>query len=119
VVLPLLRAHAPELVLVSAGFDAHERDPLAAMHLSSTCYGAMAGALLDEVDALGHGRIGFLLEGGYDLQALEASVAQVGASAQGRRTELAHGRLRPQERAAIDATIRALSPHWRLDAIEG
>jgi acetoin utilization deacetylase AcuC-like enzyme len=116
VVLPLLRAHAPELVLVSAGFDAHARDPLASLELSTAGYGAMASALLDIVDELGHGRIGFVLEGGYDLQALEASVAQVGASLTGQRIELARGTLRAQERAAIDATLHALSPYWKLDA---
>ena len=111
-VLPLLRAQAPELVLVSAGFDAHARDRLASMQVSTACYGAMASALLDTVDALGHGRVGFMLEGGYDLQALEASMAQLGACARGERVQLGHGRLRPQERAAIDATIAALSPYW-------
>jgi acetoin utilization deacetylase AcuC-like enzyme len=115
VVLPLLRAHAPELVLVSAGFDAHARDPLASMQLSSASYGAMASALIALADALGHGRIGFLLEGGYDLSALEASVGELGKSAAGRHSALPEGTLRAAERAAIDATRAALAPYWQLD----
>jgi acetoin utilization deacetylase AcuC-like enzyme len=112
IALPLIGQYAPELVLVSAGFDAHARDPLASMELSTLTYAAMASSLIDAVDALGHGRIGFVLEGGYDLQALEASVSEVTRSLLGQRTELAEGRIRAAERAALDATRRSLEPHW-------
>jgi acetoin utilization deacetylase AcuC-like enzyme len=112
VIVPLLRAFAPELVLVSAGFDAHARDPLAQLQLDATTYGALATALIDLVGELGHGRIGFVLEGGYDLLALSASVAEVAHAALGRRTELPHGAPRRAEHEAIAATQRALSAHW-------
>jgi acetoin utilization deacetylase AcuC-like enzyme len=75
VVLPALRAFAPELVLVSAGFDAHERDPLASMRLTEAGYGWMGAALGEVARASAGGRIGILLEGGYDLSAVEASLA--------------------------------------------
>ncbi len=104
VVLPLLRAHRPDLVLVSAGFDAHARDPLASMSLSDAAYGAMASALCAEAEALGHGRVGFLLEGGYDLDALEASVAATAAAALGARAELPESRVPERARAAIEVT---------------
>jgi acetoin utilization deacetylase AcuC-like enzyme len=116
VVLPLLRAFAPELVLVSAGFDAHERDPLASMNLDHECYGAFASALLDVVDELGHGRIAFVLEGGYDLYALSDSMRQVSAAITGTRLPLPEGKLKARERAAIDATRCALSAHWPISA---
>ena len=116
VVLPLLREFAPEVLLVSAGFDAHARDPLASMQLSTACYGAMTSALLELADSLGHGRIAFFLEGGYDLQALEASMAQLGLGLGGAKCDLPQGKLREIERAAIDATKRALAVHWRLPA---
>ena len=116
VVLPMLRGFAPELVLVSAGFDAHARDPLASMQLSTACYGAMTSALVELVDELGHGRIAFLLEGGYDLAALEDSVGQLGRALLGARTELAQGKLRDVERQAIEATKRALAARWQLTA---
>jgi acetoin utilization deacetylase AcuC-like enzyme len=115
VVLPLLHAYAPELVLVSAGFDAHERDPLASMNLDHDCYGGFASALLDLVDQLGHGRIAFVLEGGYDLYALSDSVRQVSACLGGARQALPEGKLKSRERAALDATLSALSAHWQLN----
>ena len=113
-VLPLLRAYAPEIVLVSAGFDAHARDPLAAMQLSTPSYGAMTSALIDLADELGHGRVAVFLEGGYDLKALEASMAQLGRGLTGTRLELPEERLRDVERAAIESTRRALAEHWQL-----
>jgi acetoin utilization deacetylase AcuC-like enzyme len=116
VVLPLLRNQRPELVLVSAGFDAHARDPLASMQLPNEAYGAMASSLLDLVDELGHHRIAFLLEGGYDLLALKESLAEVTHAIRGKRTSLPEGPIRSQERAAIDATKRSLAPYVTLDA---
>jgi acetoin utilization deacetylase AcuC-like enzyme len=115
-VLPMLKQFAPELVLVSAGFDAHARDPLASMQLSSASYCAMAGALIDLVDDLGHGRIGFVLEGGYDLQAIEASVGQVAQALQGTRLELPRGAIADRARAAIETSRRALAGYWQLTA---
>jgi acetoin utilization deacetylase AcuC-like enzyme len=79
-VLPALDAFAPELILVSAGFDAHRADPLANMELEDTDF-AWAGERLAEA-ALRHckGRIVSTLEGGYDLNALARSAhAFVGA----------------------------------------
>jgi acetoin utilization deacetylase AcuC-like enzyme len=118
VVLPVLREFGPELVLVSAGFDAHARDPLASMELSSAAYLAMAGELIDLVDTIGHGRIGFVLEGGYDLQAIEASVGQVGAALRGARLELPRGAVPERARLAIDASRRALGGRWQLMAAD-
>jgi acetoin utilization deacetylase AcuC-like enzyme len=108
-VLPRLREHRPDLVLVSAGFDAHTRDPLAQMELSSAAYGAMASALVTEAEALGHGRVAFVLEGGYDLQALEASVGSTVRAAMGEEVELPAGAIATRAREAIDATARALA----------
>jgi len=67
VVLPVLEAYAPELVLVSAGFDAAARDPLAQMEVSPEAFGWMARA----VAAAGSKRVVLVLEGGYDLVSLE------------------------------------------------
>ncbi len=74
VVAPVGRAYAPELILVSAGFDAHRADPLADCRLETESFAAMARhvrALADEVGA----PVGAVLEGGYDLDALSGSVA--------------------------------------------
>ena len=79
-VLPALESFAPELVLISAGFDAHRADPLADMALEDADY-AWAASVLKEVAAMSaKGRIVASLEGGYDLRALgSATAAFVGA----------------------------------------
>jgi acetoin utilization deacetylase AcuC-like enzyme len=69
-VVPALDTFRPELLLVSAGFDAHERDPLAGMQLTTDGYGALTSQLLSAADDLCEGRIVFVTEGGYDLRAL-------------------------------------------------
>lgn len=74
VILPVLSDYAPELVLVSAGFDASARDPLAEMTLSADAFGWMARALRGVADTSAQGRIALVLEGGYDLVALEAGL---------------------------------------------
>jgi len=74
VILPVLSDYAPQLILVSAGFDASARDPLAEMTLSADAFGWMARALRGIADASADGRIALVLEGGYDLVALEAGL---------------------------------------------
>jgi acetoin utilization deacetylase AcuC-like enzyme len=74
-VLPAVAAHEPELVLVSAGFDAHARDPLANLQLTEADFAWATEQLCDIADAHGGGRVVSTLEGGYDLSALAASVA--------------------------------------------
>ncbi len=74
VVLPVVEAYAPELILVSAGFDASARDPLAQMQLSAGAFGWMAHGLSQLALRFARGRIALVLEGGYDLRALEDSL---------------------------------------------
>ena len=76
-VVPVLREFRPELILVSAGFDAHERDPLGGMRVTTEGYGRLTTRLLAAADELCGGRIVFVTEGGYDLEALAACIAQV------------------------------------------
>ena len=75
VVAPVLERFAPELVLVSAGYDAHERDPLASMNLSDAGFASMASAVAKIADQTAKGRMALILEGGYDLGAIERSLA--------------------------------------------
>jgi acetoin utilization deacetylase AcuC-like enzyme len=74
-VMPALRAFKPQCVLVSAGFDAHADDPLAAMQLSAPVYGWMTGQLKEIADSFSGGRLLSVLEGGYHLQRLGECVA--------------------------------------------
>jgi acetoin utilization deacetylase AcuC-like enzyme len=73
-VLPAARAFAPELILVSVGFDAHWQDPLASAGLSLAGYDHLARLLLGLADELTGGRIVFVLEGGYHLPALHYGI---------------------------------------------
>lgn len=74
-VLPALDAFAPELILISAGFDAHRRDPLAALNLEEDDYAWVTSAIVDVARRHARGRVVSTLEGGYDLEALAASSA--------------------------------------------
>ena len=77
--LPALRAFEPELLLISAGFDAHADDPLAGLNWHEDDYAHLTASLVTLARALGHGRVVSMLEGGYDLDALGRSVvAHVG-----------------------------------------
>jgi acetoin utilization deacetylase AcuC-like enzyme len=74
-VLPAIEAHAPEMILVSAGFDAHARDPLANLNLTEADFSWATARLCELADKHCGGRIVSTLEGGYDLSALAASAA--------------------------------------------
>jgi len=74
-ILPRLAEFRPELVVISAGFDAHMRDPLANINLAEADFIWATQKLMDLADNCAGGRVVSLLEGGYDLQALGNSVA--------------------------------------------
>jgi acetoin utilization deacetylase AcuC-like enzyme len=74
-ILPALEAFKPELLIISAGFDAHAADPLAQLRLSVADFSWITGELLALADRACPGRVVSLLEGGYDLDALAASAA--------------------------------------------
>jgi acetoin utilization deacetylase AcuC-like enzyme len=73
--LPALHDFAPELLIVSAGFDAHRADPLAELLLETEDFGWMTDQLLAVADRHSGGRLVSIMEGGYDLRALAASAA--------------------------------------------
>lgn len=72
-----VRNFRPQLILISAGFDAHERDPLGSMKLTAKGFAALMQSTLDWADELCNGRVVAVLEGGYDLQGLSDSTAAV------------------------------------------
>ncbi len=121
VVLPVLRQFKPDVLLVSAGFDAHERDPLAGMRLTTEAFRAMTAALRNVAIECCAGRIALIAEGGYDLLALhECLTAAIDA--------LAASPARPpvwpapssssvapsRGRHAAQAAMAALSQYWRF-----
>jgi acetoin utilization deacetylase AcuC-like enzyme len=70
-----LREFAPELIVISAGFDAHMRDPLANLNLAEADFAWATQKIMEIADHCGGGRVVSLLEGGYDLEALANSAA--------------------------------------------
>jgi len=76
-IAPAARRFQPELILVSAGFDAHWVDPLAGMRLSLAGYAHLTQALKDLAGELCGGRVVFVVEGGYNLDALSYGVANI------------------------------------------
>ena len=75
VILPRLRDFQPELLVISAGFDAHMRDPLANLNLLEADFDWVTRKLLEVAEKTANGRVVSVLEGGYDLQGLANSVA--------------------------------------------
>ncbi len=73
--LPAVEAFAPELLVVSAGFDAHARDPLAQLRVREADFRWLTDEICRIADRLCGGRVVSLLEGGYDLEALASSTA--------------------------------------------
>jgi acetoin utilization deacetylase AcuC-like enzyme len=74
-IIPELGAYSPSLVMVSAGFDAHAADPIGGMRLESESYGRITALIRELADQCCSGRIVSALEGGYNLDALAASIA--------------------------------------------
>jgi acetoin utilization deacetylase AcuC-like enzyme len=82
IVLPALEQFAPELILISAGFDAHKLDPLANLNLVADDYAWITGRLVEIADRHAQGRVVSSLEGGYSLTALrESTTAHLSALA--------------------------------------
>jgi acetoin utilization deacetylase AcuC-like enzyme len=75
-ILPQLKKFAPELIVISAGFDAHWRDPLANIQLSEQDFGWVTRKLMELADETAEGRVVSVLEGGYDLKGLHDSVTE-------------------------------------------
>jgi acetoin utilization deacetylase AcuC-like enzyme len=73
VILPALDAFSPDLVVISAGFDAHHRDPLGSLQLTEEDFAWITLKIMEAADIHCNGRIVSVLEGGYDLQGLAAS----------------------------------------------
>ena len=110
---PLVRAHRPDHILVSAGFDAHERDPLGGMRVTTDGYAAMAGRLRDLAAQTCGGRLTLFLEGGYDLQALADATAAVSAVLDGATApEIDTGGTSRGCRAVLEAVVEQIAPRW-------
>jgi acetoin utilization deacetylase AcuC-like enzyme len=114
VIVPVLDEFAPELVLVSAGFDAHERDPLAHMRVSAAGFGALTARLAAAADRHARGRLLLVTEGGYDLPAFGESLDVVVRVLAGEPLRDAREGAGPTGRGAtaVDAVRIAQAGRW-------
>ncbi|MGE3841276.1 MAG: histone deacetylase [Vicinamibacterales bacterium] len=112
-VVPILEAFKPELLLLSAGFDAHQSDPLAAMRLTSDGFAAIMGRLWRVANRVCKGRCVAVTEGGYDLAALADGVRIVldTLSRPDRDLPVVHGDP-AKGREAIALVRPILQPYW-------
>src|SRR5262249_11999642 len=114
IVGPVLETYAPELLIVSAGFDAHQRDPLASMRVSTAGYTAIIGML--HRSAASHGAMALVTEGGYDLTALGACLDESFVTLDGGLSAprtLPDDTPAPRGERAVAAVRAAQSPYWR------
>jgi len=117
VVVPVLRQFEPDLLMISAGFDAHERDPLGGMRVTTPAFAAMTSELRAVAEECCRGRIVAAVEGGYDLQALGASLDAAIESLSGdpkRPQWPSSGVASTRGQASVAQLGPCLSPYWTL-----
>ncbi len=116
--IPIARQFEPDMVLVSAGMDAHRLDPMSNMMVSSGGFGALTHAVRHMAAGSAQDRLALCLEGGYHPGALESSLELImEALAAPSPAELPGGcdSLPDPAQRALTATARAQSAYWRLD----
>jgi len=111
-VAPIAEQYAPGLLLLSAGFDAHERDPLAQMSLTEEAYAMMVRKLLAAVGTI---PVGLILEGGYDLAGLSSGLQRsVEALYQGPPERASSSEIGPRHAADLARAAAAAGRYWKL-----
>jgi acetoin utilization deacetylase AcuC-like enzyme len=115
-VIPVLNEFGPDLILVSAGFDAHERDPLASMRVTTAGYASIVRQI---VKSAKNGVIAFVTEGGYDLSALadclDASFTEIQGLSSSLDDSSSAARVAmntTRAERALDAVRAAQKPFW-------
>lgn len=110
--LPIAREYRPDLVLISAGFDPHERDPLGGMRVTERGFAAMCAATARLAQEVCGGKLVLLLEGGYALDALAQSVRACLSMMTGGQDDFPRG-TGPGAARALQESRAALKPYWR------
>jgi acetoin utilization deacetylase AcuC-like enzyme len=115
IALPILKQFRPELILISAGFDAHMNDPLAGMRLTGPYFGHLTSAIARVADECCDGRVVAVTEGGYDLAALAESLrASIHALEGDTNRVAAPVGAAPRGEATVKAVLPHLSDRWKL-----
>ncbi|MFQ6129888.1 MAG: histone deacetylase, partial [Candidatus Hadarchaeaceae archaeon] len=109
--VPLTEQFNPELFAVSAGFDAYADDPLTQLQLSTLAYGWLTRFVVEQAGKLCKGRVVFVLEGGYVLDAVAEGVVNVVRTLTGEKLPMP---VEPRCPSVIDELKRALANYWKL-----
>ncbi|MEA1904485.1 MAG: histone deacetylase [Candidatus Hadarchaeota archaeon] len=109
--VPLTEAFKPDLIAVSAGFDAYAQDPLTQLQLSTKAYGWLARHVVEQADKMCRGRVVFVLEGGYDLDALAGSIVGIVEVLAGERPGFS-SKLRVP--SVVRESKQLLADYWKL-----
>ena len=114
VALPILTRFRPELILISAGFDAHMNDPLGGMRLTGPYFGRLTAAIVKIAEECCQGRVVAITEGGYDLAGLAESLRATIRALEGDASFEVPTGPTPRADATIDAVTPHLAKHWQL-----
>ena len=114
VALPILDQFRPELVLVSAGFDAFVDDPLGGMRVTAAQFQRLTSFIVDAADRLCAGRVAAVTEGGYDLRGLRACLEAAVLALEGGEPPAAPQGATPRGAACVAAVRPLLSKYWTL-----
>ena len=111
VLLPVLKEFRPEVLIISAGFDAHAADPIGGMRLSSESFGRFATQVTTLAHEIGAAPPALVLEGGYNLEALSESVAATIKGVENAVTENVSSGSHVSF-GSVEASRKALAPFW-------
>jgi acetoin utilization deacetylase AcuC-like enzyme len=117
-ILPLLDRYAPQMILVSFGFDTHWRDPLGNLSLSAGKYGELIRWLVEWADVNCEGKIALFLEGGYDLEAGAACIQAITAALLGEEWQDPIGPAPQAETNSWRSVLKAAQRIWDLPVDE-
>jgi acetoin utilization deacetylase AcuC-like enzyme len=110
--LPVAQAYKPDVVLVSAGFDAHHKDPIGGMVVTERGFAAMCTAMRDVAQSACGGKLVLLLEGGYSLEGLSRSVHTCVKVLAGETKDSFPEGVSREAAAALQRSREALKPYW-------
>jgi len=113
-VVPVAEHYQPQFILLSAGFDAHARDPLGGMQVTEHGFRVMSRMMLDVARGCSEGRCAAILEGGYDLQAIRVSAAAVLDELRGNEVPLTRHLEPSRATPLVDQLIELQKSYWSL-----
>jgi len=114
IVLPCVREFTPDIILVSAGFDAHSEDPLSSMEVSTEGFSAMTEGIVSVAEDVCEGRVVLCLEGGYHLQSLAESAVRSARALLGGQAASSEPQPVGRQRRVVDDLVAFHAQTWKV-----